>query len=452
MKTIKSLGISLLCTMIALIPLFSSCTKEKTADVADLLSTVPSSAGIVVGINLSSMLEKAGCKIENSSITPGKELQEIFASSKAVGAQKEIIQTLLSGESGIDPVGAVFFSDAYDSYITAALADTEKFCDFIVKQTEIPFQDAEGNVKVSRNVAVCGAQMWVSVGPDPIDPKAVKNYVSLEESQSFLSQSVSSNISTMTHDIVGYGQIANIVGKRLSVSDNALLSLVAAFIFDSPSALSFNLDFLKGEFKGKAMILNSKGNPAKCLLPLKKIDVDQVKGLSNTANAAFAICLPKDLIEKVSKMAEPLGANLLKVVTSSVEALDGTSAVVLTSSDTYLRQLSAVVATNGNAPLDMMQILATYGNTRKDGKLIYVTRGEVTGSLETADIADKFKGAAFGAAANNESGMNFTGRYGTDTSVITLCPESGSLSINVWSSTTDPSKNSLLPILTSLLR
>lgn len=450
--SLKSLSLSLLCTMIALLPMLSSCTKEKTANVADLLSTVPSSAGIVVGVNLSSMLEKTGCKIENNSINPGKEIKDIFASSQTNSAQADIIKTLLSGESGIDPVGAVFFADAYNSYITAALADTEKFCDFIVKQTEIPFQEAEGNVRISGNVAVSGAQMWVSLNPEPIDPKAVKNYTTLDQTQSFVSLPVASAISTMTHDIVGYGQISSIVGKRLSVSDNALLSLVSAFIFDSPSALSFNLDFLKGELKGKAMILNAKGDPAKCLLPLKKIDTNMVKNLSTTANAAIALSLPKDLIAKVSKMAEPLGANLLKVFTSSVEALDGTTAVVINSTDTYLRQLSAVVSTNGNPPLDMMQILATYGNTRKDGKLVYVSRGEVNGSLETAMIADKFKGASFALAANAESGLDFAGRYGTDTSVISLCPESGSLSINIWADTPEKDKNILLPILTSLLK
>lgn len=442
----------MLCAMIAFLPMLTSCNKEKTANVADLLSTVPSSAGVVVGVNLSSMLEKVGCKIENSSIIPGKEVKEILASSQVAPQHFAIIETLLSGESGIDPIGAIFFSDAYNSYLTAALADTEKFCDFVVKQTQLPFQDTEGNVKVSGNVAVNGAQMWVCLSNVTIDPKAVKSYTSLEQTQSFVSLPVASGIATMTHDIVGYGQIADIIGNRLSVSDNALFSLVAAFIFDSPSALSFNLDFLKGELKGKAMILNSKGEAAKCLLPLKKIDSDQVKGLSNTANAAFAVCLPKDLIEKVSKMAAPLGANLLKVFTTSVEALDGTSAVVINSNETYLRQLSAVVATNGNPPLDMMQILATYGNTRKDGKLVYVTRGEVTGSIETSRIAEKFKGAAFGVAANTESGLNLTDDFATDTFVLTLNPESGSLTVNIWASTADKDKNSLLPILKSIAK
>ena len=446
------MGLSLLCTLMALLPLLSSCQKDKTANVEDLLSTVPSSAGLVVGFNLGSMLDKAGCKVENNAIIPGKEVQEIFSSSENASKASRIINALLSGDTGIDPVGALLFTDAYDTYLTAPLADTEKFCSFIEKETELPFVEKEGNVRISGNVAISGAQMWVSLTPDPVDPKAVKNYASLDKAQSFASLSVASKIATMTHDIVGYGQINNIIGNRLSVSDNALFSLVAAFIFDSPSALSFHLDFDKNEINAKALILNAKGDPAKCLLPIKKIDTAEVEKLATTANAAVAVSLPKDLIEKVSKMAEPLGANLLQVVTTSVKALDGTSAVVINSTDTYLRQLSAVVATNGNPPLDMMQILATYGNTRKDGKLVYITRGEVTGSLEVAKIADKFKGAAFAVAANADSGIGFAGEYGTDTTVITLSPESGSLALNFWANTVSGETNSLLVLLRSLSR
>ena len=131
--SVKEFGLMLLCLMVAFAPL-TSCQKEKTANVEDLLSTVPSSAGMVVGFNLSSLLEKAGCKIDGSSVTPGKEIKESLDAAPA-GKQNDLIKALLSGETGIDPVGAILFTDAYNTYFTAAIADTEKYSDFIVKQT-----------------------------------------------------------------------------------------------------------------------------------------------------------------------------------------------------------------------------------------------------------------------------------------------------------------------------
>ncbi|MDE6337463.1 MAG: DUF4836 family protein [Muribaculaceae bacterium] len=297
--SVKTLGIALLCAFVALIPSLTSCQKDKTADVNELLSTVPSSAGVVVGFNLNALLEKAGCKVEGSSITPGKELQEILASSESSSNQaKESIKMILSGESGIDPVGAIVFTDAYNTYLTAALADTEKFCDFVVKQTELPFENADGNVKVSGNIAVSGAQMWVGITSSTIDAKAVKNYASLDNAQSFASLDVASDIATMTHDVVGYGQIKNFSRSGLPLGNATTMTLAAGFLFENASALTFNLDFLKGEFTSKVMLLNDKGNPAKFLLPANKISLDEVKRLPATANAIVAVPSPKTLSRK----------------------------------------------------------------------------------------------------------------------------------------------------------
>lgn len=451
--SVKTLGIALLCAFVALIPSLTSCQKEKTADVNELLTSVPSSAGIVVGFNLNALLEKTGCKVEGSSITPGKELQEILASPTFSSSQsKEAIKMILSGESGIDPVGAIVFTDAYNTYLTAALADTEKFCDFVVKQTELPFEAADGNVKVSGNVAVSGAQMWVGLTSSTIDAKAVKNYASLDNAQSFASLDVAADIAKMTHDVVGYGQLKNFARSGLPIGNMTSMNLAAGFLFENASALAFNLDFLKGEAKAKAALLNDKGQPAKFLLPANKISLDEVKRLPATANAIVAAALTKDLIKKITKMAESFGGSFPAQISDALSSLDGTTAIAIGSIDNPENALTAVIATDGKPSLDFMNFLSQFGNTQKDGKIVKLVRGEVSGTLDVPKMADKLKGATIGLVTSTNSDLLNGKGVGISTTAVTLNPDNGSLSLNTWIQTSEPDTNALLTILKNIAK
>ncbi len=448
--SVKPLSIALLCVLVALIPSLTSCREEKSANVSDLLSTVPSSAGAVVGFNLASLLEKAGCKVEGSTITPGKELEQILSSQTLTdGSTKEIIKMLLSGDSGIDPIGALIFTDAYHTYLTAALADTDKFCNFVEQQTGTEFENVDGKIKVSGPIAVNGAQMWMALGTSTsIDTKAIQNYSSLDQAQSFVSLPVASDLSTMTHDIVGYGQIKNFT-KSFSMRDAAQLSLVTGFLFENPSALSFHIDFFKGEAKAKAMVLNDKYQPAKYLLPGDKIDVDDVKALSQNANMIFAMAISKDLVKKLNKIAEGFGAMADKAV-EAISSLDGTTALAISEPGDYTENYKAIISTNGNPPMDLMSILSQFGNIRKEDKKVVLSNGIVTGSLDVSKMADKFKGATIGTVANLDN-KNFNGHtMGIRTVCMTLNPENGSLALNGWIDTPEPDVNALLTILKQL--
>lgn len=445
----KTLSISLLCAFVVLIPSLTSCQKEKSANVSDLLSTVPSSAGVVVGFNLNSLLEKAGCKVDGSSIIPGKELQQILdAQSEGNSSVKETIRLLLSGKSGIDPVGAVLFTDAYSTYVTAALADTDKFCAFVEQQTGTPFEDAGKDIKVSGNIAVSGAQMWMSVtSATTIDTKAIRNYASLQEAQSFSSQSVASDIAIMKHDVVGYGQIKNFTNSWLSVSDIATVNFLIGFLFDKASALSFNVDFLKGETKTKAMLLNDKDQPAKYLLPGDKINVDRIKSIGPSANAIFAIAITKDLVKKLNKLAEVFGGNMMQSLNDALSSLDGTAAWALSDIAEPTQNFKGVVTTDGNPPLSLLQLLSQFGGVRKEDKTVEMINGTLSGSLEIAKAADRLKGAAMGIIANLDSKSLEGEDIPIKTMSLTLNPESGTLSLNSWIETFEPDTNALLTFL-----
>ncbi len=462
--SVKEFGLMLLCLMVAFAPL-TSCQKEKTANVEDLLSTVPSSAGMVVGFNLSSLLEKAGCKIDGSSVTPGKEIKESLDAAPA-GKQNDLIKALLSGETGIDPVGAILFTDAYNTYFTAAIADTEKYSDFIVKQTELPFEDAGDNVRISGCVAISGAQTWIGLSNGSLDAKAIKNYANLDKTQSFASLEAAKDMTTMTHDIVGFGQIKNFIAGRLSFSNEALLNLCMGFLFDNATALSFYQDFNNGEVISKAMVLNDKSQPAKYLLPADKISVDEVKKLPANANTLAAAAISKTLVKKVSKMAESFGGTLPATFSAVANVLDGTSAIAIGTPETMDPSYSAIIATDGKAPLEMMQFLSTFGNTQKEDKIVKLSKGEVNGALEVEKMADRLKGATIGVvshldADSNDDAVSMLGMIDRSfesagavftTLTATLTPESNSLSLNLNAETANKDENSLLALLQAALK
>lgn len=448
MFSAKGLGLALLCLIVAVIPALQSCQKDKAANVTDLLSTVPSSSGTVIGINLHSLLEKAGCKVEGSVITPGKELEKWISAQKEINdTEREAINMLLSGESGIDPVGAIYFTDAYNSYITAVLADTGKFTAFVEKQNGEPFEDAESNVKVNGNVAVSGAQMWVCTSTSgSIDAKAVKNYADLQENQSFLTTPNADAIGNLTHDVVGYSQLRG-ASKGLTIRDMATLNLLSGLLFDNASASSFHLDFLNGEIKAYALPLNDKGETAKYLLPADKIDVEKVKGLAQDANLVAAISIKKDLVKKLEKMGESLGGNMLAPFTKAFSSFDGTTAVAVGNLDNPDKSVSGIVTTDGNPSLDLMQLLSQFGGTQKNGNDVKVVQGTVNGELEVAKCADFLKGSTFGVVINANSAGLTGDQLGIKSIGFSLSPENGGVALNARAVTSDSGENALLTIL-----
>lgn len=321
--------VMLMCLIVGLLPALNSCKKD-SADISDLVSKVPSSAEAVIGINLGSLLEKAGCKVDGVEITPGENMEGWINANKMLSAkEKESVKMFLSGESGIDPAGAVAFVDAYNSYITAMLADTSKFMEFVKKQTGQEFTETDG-VQTCGNVAVAGAQMWVCFSSETsIDAKAIKNYSTLGSEQSFSNNSFAGKISNMSNDITGWGQTKALMRQGMSFSDVATFNVVSSMLFEEATAISFTVDFMKGKLEGRASVLNDKGEPAKYLFPADKIDVARVKELATTAEVVGAMVISKDLVKKIENVSSSLGGNMLGPVVKMLSSLDGTAAVAV---------------------------------------------------------------------------------------------------------------------------
>jgi hypothetical protein len=447
MKTsfLKLKSLAAVCLIVALLPVFNSCKKE-AADVSDLLSKVPSSASVVVGVNLQSLLEKAGCEVNGSEIVAGKDLEEFLDSFKGSSSDnREAMKLFLSGESGIDPAGAIIFSDAYGTYVTAMVADTPKFTEFVKKQTGNDFTEENG-VKVCGNVAMAGAQVWVNLTSGNVDSKAIKNYASLEPGQSFITNDFSSNISNMTHDIVGWGKLNAFGRQNMSMGDMAMVNMVVGMLFDGATSSSFYVDFLKGEIKASGAVLNDKGEPAKYLLPAEKVSVAEIKSLGTTAEAVAAMSITKGLVEKIEKLSSSFGGGAGSML-SLVKSLDGTAAVAISNPDDMADGFSAVVTTDGNPSLDLMNLLSQFAPTKKDGKYVRMNKGTLQGGLEVAAASEILKGSTLGVVVNADAPGVEAAKNGVKTVAFCLTPEKGGISLNVMVKGTDDSENILLTLI-----
>lgn len=436
--------LALLVMLAALLPLMNSCKKEPT-DISGILATVPSSASAVVGVDLRSVLEKAGCKVEGSNISAGKEVAAWLARGKGMNASEAAtLRILLNGDNGIDPLGAVAFTDAYNGYVTALLADTDKFKAFAEKQTGETFQTVDGDVATCGNIAVCGAQMWVCfTSHNTIDPKAVKNYSALDKQQSFLSMDASRNIAAMETDIAGWADLSLIMKGGLGFSRVAQFNLIAGALFENPRSVEFSVEFDKGELRGSTVILNDKGERAKYLLPASKLDLATVKGLGGTSQALVAVCITKDLTKKLDKFATSLGGMMFSEVLTAMKPVDGTVAFALGSVDSAGDLVNGVVTTDGNPTPELMNFLSQIGSTRKDGKLVGVAKGTVKGALRVEDAADYLKGATMGGVADARLLTGDSTGFVT-TAALALLPEGNGIKTTLTLVAHDSKKNFLL--------
>lgn len=449
-KTQLSARIVLAMMLPALVCLMNSCGGSST-DIASLLGTVPSSSSTVIGLNLRSMLEKAGCNVDGSEVKISKELEE--ALSQATGddsAKQKTAKELLSGDSGLDPSGAVVFIDAYNAYMTAGVYDTEKFTAFVEKESGAKFEDCGEGIRICRDTAIKGAQMWVCLGRNSIDPKAVGNYAYLSESQSFLTNPFAGEMAELKHDVSGWSTIRALTGKVNPLGGFSTFSIIQGMLFDGAESLAYSVDFEKGEMNAYARILNAEGETAKCLFPFSKIDTSLLGKLSGSAEAYAAVAVPEEMVKKIEKAASAFGGSFLDALMPALKSLDGTMAFAVGNLEDPQGAFSGVASTGGNVSPGLMDLLGNIGETRKDGKLVYFYNGDVKGGLEASKAADMLKGAAIGVVADAGSASYKNQMNGVKTLGITLNPDDGGLSLHVVAGSDNPKENFLLTALKNL--
>ncbi len=443
LKSGLTMHVILMCVLAAVLPALNSC-KKQVVNTGDLLSTVPSSSSVVVGINVESLLTKSECKVNGTEVVPSEQVKAWLSANASDGSMSSLVARMLfSGESGADPKAAIFFMDAYNSYVTLALSDTQKFKDYVENETSSSFYDAGNDVEVCGNIAVRGAQAWVAEGT-VIDPKAVANYSTLDEGQSFLAKDFSERIASMSADIVGWGEIKKLAGGLVDFSTLSSMNIFLGMVFDDAQSLFFSAEMKKGEAKSVVSVFNKDGKPAKYLLPSSKLNMETVKSVAESAQTLLAINITKDLVKKVDNILSSFGGSEATKMSTALKSLDGTAALAIADGG----NMKGVVTTNGNPGLDLKQLISTLGSISTDGNLMHFTKGTtVTGALNVAKATDYLKDASIGIVQSFQ--IPEIKAYSGDFRMVAIAfvPKNGSLEAEVTLVGNDESRNILLSLL-----
>lgn len=428
---------------------FNSCKKD-TVDVTELLTTVPSSAGGVVVLNLEGILEDAGCKIKNHVVKPSKEVLDLI-NKNTTSIDKKDFMLLLEGESGIEPKGAVVFYDANRTYLTFALYDVDKFMKFVEEKNGSPFSDGGSGVKINGQVAVKGSQAWVSINNRRnIDSDAISNYASLSTSQSFLVTPNGEKLLTEEDDIRGWAIINTFVNEMLTRSERSMFTLGLGFLFEDAESVRFKVDFKNGEIESEAIVLNDKGKPAKYLLPSNKVDVSTLKSLGDKCDALMAFTVNSKLVKKFDQVLSAFGGSLFGNLNDMFKNVDGT--VGFASGVNSMDEVSGVITTKGDVSKDLKDLISNQvAPVSQDGKFLRFSKGNVTGNLSVSECAEELKGCCLGIVTDT-SGLDNVGYGGSapkgfQSLVFKFKPESGGLEMELEIKTADPKENSLLTLI-----
>ena len=426
----------------------NSCKKERS-DLSGLLGTVPSSASGVIGIHVKSLLEDIGCQVKGNEVKPGKELDELL--KNAASNRLANFLTLFDGSAGIVPDCAVIFFASNRTFLTFPLYDVATFCKTVEEQQGVSFTDAGAGVRLCGNIAVKGAQAWLCLTPlKTIDPDDISFYAGLTESQSFLNTDLAKDIVDSDDDIVGWGQFKSLLQGTLSRSDLTYFNLLSGFIFEDATAVSFSLDFEKGELEGEALILNDKGKAAKYLLPSEKVNVETLKQLGGSADALLALTITPKLVEKISKIGTAIGGSLFDNLTGIFKNIDGTIGIAISGQGTS-DAVAGVITTKGDVSQDLRDMISSQiGPVQEQGNLLTFSNSPVSGSLQISELAEMLKGSCIGFAtgmqfinANSKTAMPSSFK----SMAVKLEPEGKGLELKFEVKGTDPKENILYTIL-----
>lgn len=442
-----------LASLILLLALFS-CTKEKTADLKGLLSTVPSSAAGVVGINLESLIEDAGCKLRNNQIITGEVVNQLM--EKVSPGDRKNIDLLVNGETGINLECAVIFIDSNRTFVTFSLYDVAKFTNFIESQTSNQFEEAGSGVKVCGNVAVKGAQGWVCLSSDKrIDADAIAGYAGLNESRSYLTKDMAKSILESKTEITGWCVLNVMLRNALSRSEMSIMTIASGLLFEDAESLWFTIDFKNGELEFLCKMLNDKGKPSKYLLPVEKINQKAIQDLGGNYDALIAFVITPKLIDKISKLGTTFGGSLLEDFKDNLKNIDGTVAVGVKFTENGEPILNGVVSTKGKISDPLRNLLAEIRLSPKvEENYLRFSNGSIQGTTPAVELGEMLKGSWIGIAAdvNAEGNLLFHGyKVPSDLKNVSLrlMPNNGSLELLFSLTSTDTKQNILLTLLQS---
>lgn len=373
---------------VALIMMLGACSDDKSAQTADLLSSVPSDAEFAGVLDLESTMSHLNIKERGGRLELPAELR------KTVGHD-------LADMQGVCPSVVVMFSRGSKFYVTGYLDDSKDFKAHMEQRTKGKFA-SDGNVDLMQCadgswVGVCGDQFWVVSKGTP-DSDELRRYASQKKSASVLSKSVYEQLLAEGSDFRALGDITALTGLLpIGYEQKMTAGLVLNALFSNASLISLHCDFTTEEIALTAQMLTEKGQPAPFTLPLSKIAPSLVQQTALTANMIMAAGIPADVIDRLAKSF----GNVIPA-----EALKGIDGTVAISEGTTEHSSSGVMQTSGQNLSNLTALVNEIGKmtTNIDGGVLSFKSSEaVNGKLDVTAASKEMKDAYVAVFANMEA-------------------------------------------------
>ncbi len=409
----------------AVAPMLTSCSKD-SANAEDILATVPADTPVVAVVNVEKMLDAFGCKANGSEITVSDKIDQAFKGNLSAKDYQDF-QKVLNGDSGIEFSVLVYFVSNGYPYVTGNLSDPDKFKAFCQEQKIVSEGFSSDNgVDISGKVAMKGTRFWIGMGA-AVDGRTIKSFLDLSDKNSFLSNPYADNLVEVDKTVEGWADLSGVMNlANVDFQSKAMAQVALQTIFKDVEDLGFDLSIDKNEANVKVMPLNSKGKPAKCILPLDKIDEKVVKNLGGDCNVLIAAAISQKGVKKIQEAVSGNGPSYIGEIVKVLVCLDGTMAF---AGDSNGRGIKGVVSTTGTDTSALVSMLnmgkLTVG---KEGNLLMCKTAEpVSGPMQVAEGAKYLDGCTIGVVANG------VGSFSPEEGIVafTLRPENETLTINL---------------------
>ncbi|HBC20746.1 MAG TPA: hypothetical protein DC009_01310 [Porphyromonadaceae bacterium] len=355
--------------------LLTSCSSDSQDVARQLLSTVPSSAGVVAVIDTESIIDDAG----------GAEFLKKLVRERSGKAKADEMFKVW------DPAPVVVFYDGGYLYMTTHLTNASAVMAQMERTDKVEFTDQDG-VKCNDKFAVVGDQLWMLLSGGTLNPTNIKSYSKLSQNRSFAS-------SAYCDDLLKEGEIAYICDihamyeMSAGVSNSQYGSLAMQMLFNDASYIAGGINFNKGKAEMTSKVLTSKYKMAEFQLPTGKVDTSVIKMLSSNTQHIVAINIPKSLVRKVCDIGKTFGG-IPGEVEAAISPIDGT---IVLSFDSKLRNAEGIISVNGSASALSKALSNQNLTVAEDGKYLRINEGDATnGTLIPSEMASAFKGAVAG--------------------------------------------------------
>lgn len=431
------------CLMLAMmtVVLLSGCRKDNSADVKDLFMNIPNTASYVVVADLEDILRKSGSKIDGDKVKASPELQSVINGSGDERV-KQLMRSILDGESGVEPEVAVAFADGFSQYVVGNLSSTSKFEAVVVKFLGGEWEEKDG-IRYNANYAITDNRYWIGREGARIDIEKIRNYRALSAKQSFADSDFAPMLEDADADIVGWCDLngmMNVAG--IGFEQRAMTKMGVEALFKDAGFLTFDVKFNKGMMDMTARLLDGKGRDAKFLFPSGKIDEGVFAKLGGKADILAAAAVPQKLVKNIKEQVSGK-LSMLGFMVNAMGCVDGTVAVA--SSDGG-NAVNGLVQTDGGNTSDLMSLLNEMNfKTSKEGTDVLFGKGTRTGGEDVSGLAAGLKGCVLGVSMNPTALRPGLTPFGN--MVMKLVPKSGGVQLQVQLAGKNSDENILVSIL-----